>query len=203
MSNGLEATLRRPVTEDVARLAELHVRSWRLAYGPLMGPPATARFRVEERTHYWRELLADEGPHHGAWLAALPAGSIAGFVHWRLLRSPAELANAPRPRSDDPWAGVGEIESIHVAPELRGRGMGRQLMSAAMDEMARAGVRVPILWVLPDNTAARAFYERLGWTFDGYSVRRPLGDFPGLPIVTELRYRGVIRDGGRSGVDPM
>jgi ribosomal protein S18 acetylase RimI-like enzyme len=53
---------------------------------------------------------------------------------------------------------------IDLLPEVQGRGYGRQLMHAFLDGLRAAGVRRVHLGLSATNTAARAFYHRLGFT---------------------------------------
>jgi len=52
---------------------------------------------------------------------------------------------------------------IDLLPEWQGRGFGRVLMDAFLASVHAAGARKVHLGVRPTNTAARAFYERLGF----------------------------------------
>jgi ribosomal protein S18 acetylase RimI-like enzyme len=53
---------------------------------------------------------------------------------------------------------------IDLLPETQGRGFGRALMEAFLGGLRAAGVRGVHLGMSPDNTPARAFYDRLGFT---------------------------------------
>jgi ribosomal protein S18 acetylase RimI-like enzyme len=58
-------------------------------------------------------------------------------------------------------------------------------MDAAVRALAIRGFAEAILWVFEANTAARGFYERLGWSPDGASKPYEIGGVSPL----ELRYR--------------
>lgn len=65
------------------------------------------------------------------------------------------LEDAPEFRDEgSPW-----LASLYVVPEARGRGLGKQLVSAAVALAAREGARQLLLFT-PDRAA---FYQRLGW----------------------------------------
>jgi len=74
----------------------------------------------------------------------------------------------------------GEITHLMVQPDKRGSGVGRELLAAAGRAGKREGLDELVL-VTPPTLAARAFYERLGWRFDGELTSRS-----GEPFV---RYR--------------
>jgi ribosomal protein S18 acetylase RimI-like enzyme len=56
------------------------------------------------------------------------------------------------------------LEELYVAPSLRGRGMGRALLEAAMDVARAAGADRIELNTGETDTAARALYESAGFT---------------------------------------
>lgn len=57
----------------------------------------------------------------------------------------------------------GEIISIYLLPAYMGKGYGRQLLRAAMDELRKMGFDKVFLWVLEENKNARNFYEKCGF----------------------------------------
>ena len=82
----------------------------------------------------------------------------------------------------DTWATgarIGEIESLAVLPECRGRGVGTRLLEALERELEADGVRDVVLGVLPGNAAAIRLYERRGyrptWTYLSRLAGRQIG----------------------------
>jgi ribosomal protein S18 acetylase RimI-like enzyme len=61
--------------------------------------------------------------------------------------------------ADDCW-----LEDLYVAEEARGAGLGRALVSTALERARARGCRRIELDVNEDNAAALAFYEQLGFT---------------------------------------
>jgi len=57
----------------------------------------------------------------------------------------------------------GELESLAVLPEARGRGIGTALMAAVYRELRALGVGELEIGVLVTNDGARRFYEREGF----------------------------------------
>jgi ribosomal protein S18 acetylase RimI-like enzyme len=74
---------------------------------------------------------------------------------WQTLRYPAEVG------ADVPAA---ELLSIAVDAAARGRGVGKQLMAAAVEEFRRLGIEQFKVAVGADNETANAFYQRCGFT---------------------------------------
>ena len=71
----------------------------------------------------------------------------------------------------------GSLRHLGVHPAMWGHGLGAEGVARAV--AAGAGQ----LWVLEENTRARALYERLGWTPSGHTQGCPWPPHP-----TELEY---------------
>ncbi len=78
----------------------------------------------------------------------------------------------------------GEIVSIYLLPEYMGRGYGRDLFRAAVDELKIMGFKSLFLWVLEENHRARRFYEKHGFKNSGERLENNIGG----KILYELRY---------------
>ncbi|QCD55494.1 GNAT family N-acetyltransferase [Streptomyces hawaiiensis] len=82
-------------------------------------------------------------------------GRLAGYVH---LGFPTPL---------DSNRHVRQIQGLAVAEGARGRGVGRALVRAAVEEARLRGARRITLRVLGHNTPARALYAAEGFTVEG------------------------------------
>jgi ribosomal protein S18 acetylase RimI-like enzyme len=91
----------------------------------------------------------------GDCLVAELGDRLAGYL---LLGFPTEL---------DSNRHVRQIQGLAVAEEARGRGVGRALVRAALDEARRRGARRITLRVLGHNTPARALYAAEGFVVEG------------------------------------
>ncbi len=63
------------------------------------------------------------------------------------------------------------IDNIAVNPACQGRGFGRTLLHAAIDNMRSMGLNRCMLEVRESNVAARALYENNGFIIDGVRPR--------------------------------
>jgi GNAT superfamily N-acetyltransferase len=59
--------------------------------------------------------------------------------------------------------GLAELSRLFVAPEHWRRGIGKQLLRRAVEEMRRRNYQNAHLFTPADNSRARSFYEQQGW----------------------------------------
>lgn len=165
----VRAFIRRAEWDDCAALAGVHVRSWQATYRGAFPDEFLDALEPADRIPTWEHHLGDD---RTSTLVAEVDGRLVGFV----LVGPERSAEGPT---------VGEVYAIYLEPDTWGRGIGRQLMAAAEDLLHRQGYGEAVLWVLDSNTAARRFYERVGWRHDGGVKAEPIFG----QEATEVRYR--------------
>ncbi|MGC4111255.1 MAG: GNAT family N-acetyltransferase [Nocardioides sp.] len=146
----MDAHLRRATPSDAAGVAAVYVASWNDGFGDLM-PPQVCDARQVAR---WERDLDEDRVQ---WWVALAADTVVGLCGTRPSRDPVE-------------PGLGELDTIAVAPSAWRQGVGRRLMSAAVDDLVAAGYREAILWTLADYGQGAAFYRATGWR-DAAEVR--------------------------------
>ena len=138
-------TVRRATTDDTPRIADLHVRTWQVAYAEVFPPSVFEERTVARRTAMWTRALDNDDVDV---LVAERVGRIIGFVSV----GPSEG-----------FDGFGEIYALYVDPDHWRIGAGRVLMSHALELLAERGFPEAILWTLAKSPQARAFYEAHGW----------------------------------------
>jgi len=113
---------------------------------------------------YWSELAQLETRHY---LVAVEGERVRGF---------AGLCDYP----DEAF-----VQTIAVARDAQGQGLGARLLQALLDEAARRRVRRVALEVRADNDPAIALYERFGFRREG--VRRGYYSPSGMDALVMVR----------------
>ena len=159
---------------DAARIAALHAASWRSAYRGIMPDTYLDEEIDTERETLWRARLnSPANDRLCVWLGEHGA-ELAGFACLLL--------------DEEPFWGAC-LDNLHVQPELRGHGLGRQLFGRAVRWLLTVEPDWPIyLWVFEANEGARRLYDALR----GQVVERTIKDLPGNARIPSLRY--VWRD---------
>lgn len=161
--------IRRATLKDAPTLAEVHVTSWRKAYQDIVPSSHLEWFTVEKREAVFRENLEQDRKET---YVAESDGLVAGFVTMGACRD------------EDIGESVGEIGGIYLAPQWWRKGIGSTLVAFAEKELAARGYREVTLWVLERNSAARRFYEAMGFRPDGGTKEVQLG-----AALSCVRYR--------------
>ncbi|MBO0937987.1 GNAT family N-acetyltransferase [Fibrella sp. HMF5335] len=147
-------------TADLERIADLHMRSWQLAYRGILRDDYLDKAIGPDRLALWGDRFANPAPNQRI-LVAEEAGNLLGFICLFL--------------DDDSVRGT-LIDNLHVDPALKGQGIGSGLMHEAtrrfIPEASSSGF---YLGVYEANVPAIYFYERMGGTCLG----RALYDTPG------------------------
>jgi [ribosomal protein S18]-alanine N-acetyltransferase len=94
------------------------------------------------KRHFQDEIIS---PCGRPTVAVLPDGALAGYLCLQLVLDEAEILD------------------VAVAPALRGRGVGRQLVEGALSQSRRLGAALVFLEVRVGNAEAILLYRRLGF----------------------------------------
>jgi GNAT superfamily N-acetyltransferase len=146
-------TIRAAGLADAVAIAQLHTRSWQTAYRGILSDDFLQGPLSENRRALWHARLAESERADRFVLVDEQGETIRGFAC-------AFLA------ADPEWDCL--LDNLHVVPDLKGQGLGRQLMSAVAERVWRSNRHGRLhLWVYEQNLAARRFYERLGGALTG------------------------------------
>jgi ribosomal protein S18 acetylase RimI-like enzyme len=133
--------------DEASAVTALHHRAALRGFAHIFPPDAPPPSFDEDLARWKHWLGPDAERGRRGYVARTPHGEVVGVV----LAGPD-----PDERS------AGHLARLYVAPELWGHGVGTQLYTVAIGDLA-ARFAEATLWVLEGNTRARAWYERLGW----------------------------------------
>jgi GNAT superfamily N-acetyltransferase len=157
---------------DAAEIARISVLGWQAAYRGLMPDEFLDRLDPAERRATWERVAEEAGTL--VLVARDREDALVGF---------AAVRASPDADADASTADVG---ALYVDPERWGQGVGKALLSGAVEGARRLGFAETTLWVLEGNQRARRFYEAFGFRTDGATkVESRWGGFS----VVEVRYR--------------
>lgn len=164
--------IRLAVVGDSRGIGLVHVRSWQAAYKGLVPEDYLDGLDPVQRGQAWADYLSEGHQAGEAVFVAEADSKVVGFA-------------SVGPSRDEDASAQGEVRAIYLFAEFWGRGLGRALMSAALESLPGSGFTEATLWVLGTNERARRFYEAAGLAPDGASKEDSSRGFP----MTEVRYR--------------
>lgn len=138
--------------EEIEGKSLVHWQTWREAYDDLL-PEEFQETMTLDRCRF----LSQKYPENT--LIAMDGKKVVGFISYGNFRDEAIQ--------------VGEIIALYVLKDYYGKGVSKQLMHAAfvaLDQFSEI-----YLWVLKDNKRAVAFYQKMGFSFDGQEKILKLG----------------------------
>ncbi len=152
---------RRATADDAPGLARVHVDSWQVAYRGVVPDSHLQGFTYRRREEAFRRSIA--------------ANQEETYLLEDGARPVAILTIGPKRDDDLDAQYTGELWGIYIAPDYWRRGIGRELVQEAERMLQARGHREVVLWVLEGNSAARRFYEAVGFALDGASKIVELG----------------------------
>ncbi len=138
--------------EEIEGKSLVHWQTWRDAYDNLL-PAEYQETMTLDRCRFFSQKYPENT------LIAMDGKKVVGFISYGNFCDEAIQA--------------GEIIALYVLKDYYGKGVSKQLMHAAfvaLDQFSEI-----YLWVLKDNKRAIAFYQKMGFTFDGQEQILKLG----------------------------
>jgi ribosomal protein S18 acetylase RimI-like enzyme len=148
----------RPARADDAReIAEIHVRTWQLAYPEIVPADYLASLSIEKHEAMWHGCIVAGAPQ---LLVATEADRLLGWVAFGPSRDQGAASD------------VAEIWAIYVGATHWGGGVGRALWAQARERMQQQGFKSVGLWAFPENVRAGKFYRALGFHIEPSSGKQ-------------------------------
>ena len=145
--------------EEIEGKSLVHWKAWREAYDDLL-PAEFQETMTLERCRFFSQKYPENT------LIAIVDMKVVGFISYGNYR--------------DETIRAGEIIALYVLKDYYGKGIAQKLMKEALSTLEQFSEI--FLWVLNENKRAIAFYQKMGFTFDGQEKILDLGK----PI-TEIR----------------
>lgn len=144
-------TVRPAVPSDASEMAEIHMRSWEVAYKDII-PADYIREKNATRPAMWRKSLSEsQYPHMVIQLNRKTVGN---------------MCVAP-PQDDDLSDAYYELHGIYLHPDYYRQGIGTKAMDYAFDIARNFGKKFITVWVFAENINSIKFYEKCGFVADG------------------------------------
>ena len=143
-----DITIRRAGPDDAEVVVKIYVESSNLGFQSRIPRKESDQPRIER----WRRDLSDTTPTR--WWVAQRCGTVIGLVGIGPCRDPVQ-------------AGLGELDTIAVTPSSWHTGIGKVLMTTALEALRRDGYNSAALWTLSHYPLGESFYRSTGWRLNG------------------------------------
>jgi GNAT superfamily N-acetyltransferase len=179
MSLPARLRFRTAVPGDAHAIAALHASSWQRHYRGAFSDAFLDNEVAGYLLPLWTERLARPDPRARTILAEID-GTVAGLAHTILHEDPV-------------WGAF--LDNLHVAQGLKGQGIGTRLLAMTGREVVDSPPGSGLyLWVLEQNTDARAFYAARGGACAERAEAPPPGGDPARLNGKPMGLRYVWRD---------
>ena len=138
--------------EEIESKSLVHWKAWREAYDDLL-PAEFQETMTLERCRFFSQKYPENT------LIAIDGMKVVGFISYGNFR--------------DETIQAGEIIALYILKDYYGKGIAQKLVKAALNALDHFSEI--FLWVLKDNKRAIAFYQKMGFTFDGQEKILELG----------------------------
>ena len=152
-------TYRIATPADADAIAALHADSWQRHYRGIFTDEYLDSQVLEDRLGVWRTRFTKPAANQYA-VVAEDGGRLCGFA--------CTFAG-----HDPTWGAL--LDNLHVQAAWQGSGIGAELMRRSAQWLQAHDHTKFYLWVLEENHAARAFYERMGARYADRSIEHHAG----------------------------
>ena len=142
-----EIVIRNVKFEDLRRVSEIVVESWKTAYRGIVADEYLESLTVDQN---YQKRLNDYTD--GGFVVAEINNEVVGFCRYR-------FENAYEDKFPDVDC---ELCALYVKSAYKGNGVGKKIINYVMNDFKEKGYKKMILWCFKDNYPARMFYEKMG-----------------------------------------
>jgi ribosomal protein S18 acetylase RimI-like enzyme len=140
--------IRRAITSDAQGIAKVHIDTMRTTYHGIYPDKFLSNLSYDRARRIWETTHLIPNSQNAVYVAEDEPENIVGF------------AICGPDRDNDPVY-KGEVIGLYVLQKMQRRGIGKQLMLAAVQDLKGRSFSSMLVWVLADNPSKR-FYEELG-----------------------------------------
>lgn len=141
----IEILIRKAEMGDSEGIAKVHVDSWRTTYKGIVPDTFLESLSYEQREQIWKKGIKE----NHVYIAENENGQIIGF------------STGGKERTGKYEAYSGELYAIYLLKEYQGKGIGRSLVQAVVNDLKDKNINSMLIWAIDENPACR-FYEALG-----------------------------------------
>jgi len=139
--------IRNVTEEDIPAVVDIKINGWKEAYRDIIDNDFLNGLDKKERIEKWKQNY-----NQGGFIVAVIESEIVGFCRY-------VYDNTFSPEMLDIDC---ELLAIYVKPELKNKGIGRQMFEYIVKEFKEKKKTKMILWCLKDNEASKEFYKKMG-----------------------------------------
>ena len=150
-----EITIRDVNFEDLRRVSEIVVESWKTAYRGIVADEYLESLTVDQN---YQKRLNDYTD--GGFVVAEINNEVVGFCRYR-------FENAYEDKFPDVDC---ELCALYVKSAYKGNGVGKKIINYVMNDFKEKGYKKMILWCFKDNYPARMFYEKIGGIYGSEGI---------------------------------
>ena len=151
MNTHITIRLARPA--DAPDMAEIHARSWEVAYKDII-PDDYIKTKNATRPALFKRIITDENTTQ--YVIQVDGKSVG-------------IMGIDFPQDNDVSDDFYELRGIYLHPDYYRKGIGTQAVDFAFDKARSLGKKYMNVWVFAENYNSIKFYEKCGFTADGQS----------------------------------
>ena len=140
--------IRRAIISDAHGIAKVHIDTWRTTYHGIYPDKFLSNLSYDRARRIWETTHLIPNSQNAVYVAEDEPENIVGFAIYG-------------PDRDNDPIYKGKVIGLYVLQKMQRRGIGKQLILAAVQDLKRRGFCSMLVWVLADNPSKR-FYEQLG-----------------------------------------